>query len=308
MRCERGQSTIEWVGMLSLVSLLLVGMLAAGVRVPGTALADSVFEKILCAVSMADSCGDEPHLIAAYGTEVGKLANRHMPSILFEDGSKAVPVNFRRCHSTNCGDAPDEGLVRRTQRGLPLAAFVHVVDCRAGEAERTEAAGADCSGERAGNLYVQYWTYYADSATLRGVPIIGRKGFHEDDWESVQFRIRPDGSIDQRASSHHGYNYELSKGNWISDAGISPLRAISEWVGIRRRHGWGPETSWLYVSGGSHAGNAKASSNRDRRTPSASVHLIPLERIVASGKVPDFAIGAPWTKEVWRNPEAEGTE
>ena len=55
-----------------------------------------------------------------------------------------------------------------------MTAFVHVVDCRAERRERP--AGADCSGDRAGNLYIQYWTYYADSATLRGVPIVGDEG------------------------------------------------------------------------------------------------------------------------------------
>ena len=201
MESERGQSTIEWVGLVSLVCLLLGGLAAAGVRAPGTALADSVFEKILCGVSMADSCGDEPHLIAAYGTEVGKLANDHMPSIAFERGSRAVPVNFRRCRSTVCGDAPGHDFVRRTQRGLPVSAFVHVVDCRPGAATESEAEGADCAGQRAGNLYLQYWTYYADSATLRGVPIVGEAGYHADDWEGVQVRIRSDGGIDERASS-----------------------------------------------------------------------------------------------------------
>ena len=58
MESERGQSTVEWVGLLLLVGLLLVGMLAAGVRVPGTALVDSIAEKILCAASMAESFGD----------------------------------------------------------------------------------------------------------------------------------------------------------------------------------------------------------------------------------------------------------
>jgi hypothetical protein len=308
MRCERGQSTVEWVGMVSLLSLLLVGMLAAGVRVPGTALADSIFEKLLCAVSMADSCGDEPHLIAAYGTEVGKLANDHMPSILFEEGSKAVPVNFRRCRSTDCGDAPGEGLARRTQRGLPLAAFVHVVDCRAGEAERTEAAGADCSGERAGNLYVQYWTYYANSATLRGVPIAGRKGFHEDDWESVQIRVRPDGSIDQRASSHHGYNYRKELiANAGSDAGIGPLKDLAELVGARARNGWGPETRLLLVSGGSHAGNTWGIPDISRVTPGDRIHLIPFERLLG-GRDPRFAVVPPWLKRAWSDPETQNTE
>jgi hypothetical protein len=306
---EEGQGTVEWVGLLSLISLLLIGVLAMGVRVPGTALADSIFEKMLCAVSMADSCGDEPHLIAAYGTEVGKLANRHMPSILFEDGSKAVPVNFRRCRSTACADASEDGLVRRTDKGLPVAAFIHVVDCRPGEAERTEAGGADCSGDRAGNLYVQYWTYYTDSATLRGVPIAGRKGFHEDDWESVQIRVRPDGDIDQRASSHHGYNYgkELIA-NAGSDAGIGPLKDLAELVGARARNGWGPETRLLLVSGGSHAGNSWGPADLSRVTPGDAIHLIPLEKIAAQGRDLKFAIGAPWLKHAWRDPEAEDTD
>jgi hypothetical protein len=290
------------------ISLLFVAMLAAGARVPGTALADAVFEKMLCAVSMADSCGDEPHLIAAYGTEVGKVANDHMPSILFEQGSRALPVNFRRCRDTACADGPEQGLVRRTDRGLPVAAFVHVVDCRVGEAERTEAAGADCSGERAGNLYVQYWTYYADSATLRGVPVLGRKGFHRDDWESVQIRVRPDGQIDQRASSHHGHNYARGIANAGSDAGIGPLRDFAELLGARARNGWGPETRLLLVSGGSHAGNSRGIPDLDRVTPGDRVHLIPLERLLDAGESSRFAVVPPWLKRVWSDPEAEDTE
>src|SRR4029077_5226944 len=119
------------------------------------------------------------------------------------------------------------GLVGRTDAGLPVTAFVHVVDCRTGGPDRA-AAGADCSGPRAGNLYIQYWTYYADSATLRGVPIVGDEGFHSDDWEGVQIRIRPDGSVDERASSHNGYNDARSVANWGSDAGFGPLRAAAE--------------------------------------------------------------------------------
>jgi hypothetical protein len=323
MGSERGQSTVEWVGMLSLVSLLLVGMLAMGVRVPGTALADSIFEKMLCAVSMAESCGDEPHLIAAYGTEVGKVADDHMPSLLFEEGSRALPVNFRRCRDTSCADGPQRGLVRRSHRGLPVAAFVHVIDCRAGEADRSEADGADCSGERAGNLYVQYWTYYADSATLRDVgnavhtvthrvplvgSIVGRPGFHEDDWESVQIRVRPDGSIDQRASSHHGYNYAKGISNAGSDAGIGPLKDIAEALGARARNGWGPETRLLLVSGGSHAGNTWGIPDIDRVTPGDRVHLIPLERLLAAGRNPRFAVIPPWLKRAWNDPESDNTE
>ncbi|MGV1049573.1 MAG: hypothetical protein ACOYD4_13750 [Solirubrobacterales bacterium] len=307
MDAERGQGTVEWVGTLCCVSLLMLGLVAVGVRVPGADLARSIASRVLCAASLADGCGDEPVLIAAYGTEVGKLAREHMPTIVFERGSRAVPVDFRRCRETSCGDGAGEGLVHRTDARLPVSAFVHVVDCRAGEAEESEAAGADCSGSRAGNLYLEYFTYYADSATLRELPVVGEEGFHLDDWEGVEIRIGPDGEADERASSHDGYNYELGAANWGSDAGIGFFKDVAEAVGARNANGWGPETGLLLVSGGSHAGNAAGDHDLDRFIPGRRVHLIPLEPI-AAGDTPTFAITPPWRKHLWLDPEAEGTD
>ncbi len=301
MEAERGQGTVEWVGTLLCVSVLLGGLIAAGVRMPGGELARLIASRILCAASLADGCGDEPVLIAAYGTEIGKLVREHMPILLFEQGSRAVPVDFRRCRETSCGDAPGRGLVHRTERRLPVTAFVHVVDCRAGEEE-----GADCSGGRAGNLYLQYWLYYADSATLRGVPIAGDEAFHRDDWEGVQIRIGADGRGLERATSHNGYNYSRGVANWGSDAGVYPASAAAEAVGDRESNGWGPESHLLLVSGGSHAGNAVGIPRGDRYTPGRRVHLVPLEPIAASDGS-TFAISPPWRKQVWRDPEATGT-
>jgi hypothetical protein len=304
---ERGQSTVEWVGVLGVVALLLVGLVAAGVRVPGATLARAVASRLLCAASLANGCGDEPVLIAAYGTEVGRLVREQMPMLAFEEGARAVPVDFRRCRGTSCGDGSKRGLVHRTDERLPVTAFVHVVDCRDGEANRAEVQGADCSGPRGGNLYLQYWTYYADSATLRDVPIAGEQGFHEDDWEGVQIRIGPDGQIDERASSHNGYNYALNAMNWGSDAGLDLLKDATESLGTRAANGWGPATGLLLVSGGSHAGNAGGIAHVDRFTPGRRVHLIPLEPIAVSD-TSTFAINPPWRKKVWRDPEAEGTD
>jgi hypothetical protein len=306
MGSERGQGTVEWIGLVCVVALLLVGVSAMGVRVPGVDLARSVAQRILCATELADGCGDEPLLIATYGDEVGRLVRRHMPTIGFETGSRAVPIDYRRCRETTCGDAPDDGLVHRTDERLPVTAFVHVVDCRAGEREASEAAGEDCSGDRSGRLYIQYWLYYADSATLRGVPVVGDAGEHRDDWESVDIRINPDGSVDERASSHDGYNYSLQDLDWGSDAGIGILRDLAEDVGARAPNGWGPETGLLLVSGGSHAGNAAGAPRGSRFTPGRRVHLIPLEPIAADEHA-TFAVVPPWLKEVWRDPEAEGT-
>ena len=138
---------MEWVGTLGVVALLMVGLVTAGVRVPGGSLARGIAARILCAASLADGCGDEPGLIAAYGTEVGKLVREHMPTIAFEAGSRALPVDFRRCRNTDCGDGPEDGLVHRSDARLPVTAFVHVVDCRAGEAERSEASAGPWTGQ-----------------------------------------------------------------------------------------------------------------------------------------------------------------
>jgi len=294
---ERGQGTVEWVGLVAVVSLLFFALVAAGVRVPGAAFARAIGSRILCAAALADRCGDEPVLISAYGSDVGRLVREHMPTLFLEHDSRALPVDFRRCRDSTCGDGSARGLVSRTDAGLPVTAFVHVVDCRDA-----------CSRSRAGSVYIQYWLYYADSATLRGVPIAGAKGYHEDDWESVQIRIGPDGEIDERASSHHGYNHTQGLANAGSDLGSGLLTAAAEAVGGRPRGGWGPETGVLLVSGGSHAGNANGFPRFDRVTPAGRVHLVPLEPIAAEVDGYAFAISPPWRKKVWGDPEAAGTD
>jgi hypothetical protein len=305
---EVGQSTVEWVGLLLLVALLLAGLVAAGLRIAVPSLVRSIMARIVCAVSLSNACHESPQLVATYGDELAALVRRHAPGLAYEQGMRALPVDFRRCRSSSCGDGRERGVVARSRTGEPVVAFVHVVDCR-GEAARDARLGGDCSGDRRGNVYLQYWTYYADSATMRGVPVAGDGGYHRDDWEGTQFRIGPDG-VDQRASSHHGYNCERGVANWASDVGIGILTAASEAVGVRPRGGWCPASGWLFVSGGSHAGNVRGdAADFGRITPADRVRLVPLEPIAATegGRRSDFAVTPPWGKEVWWDPEAEGT-
>lgn len=301
---QRGQATSEWIGLIFILALLMAGVVAVGARVSGIELARAVASRLLCAAALADRCGDEPVLIATYGSEVGRLVREQMPSLLFERGARALPVDFRRCRAIDCSDGSARGLVDRSDAGLPITAFVRVVNCRRG----TDGISL-CSGPSDGNLYLQYWMYYPDSATMRGVPVVGPVGFHEDDWESVQIRIGPDGRVDQRASSHHGYNHLRSVANLGSDAGANLARDAAEAVGARPRNGWGPASGLLLVSGGSHAGNSGGFQHVDRLVPSGRVHLVPLEPIVA-GERDDyrFAVSPPWRKRVWSNPEAAGTD
>jgi hypothetical protein len=266
MRGERGQATVEWLGLLLLAALVLVALLwLAGPRLPGTSLTEAIAERLICAVRLSDGCRSDPALFAAYG-QVAELLRAEAPTIVYEDGMRALPVDFRRCREPACGDGPAAGRVDRSQTGIGVAAFTHVIDCR--DPAAGTAAGFDCSAGRAGNLYLQYWLYYPDSATYRGVPFAEDRGFHRDDWESYAVRIEPSGRVYARASSHNGYNGpDDGMFSWASDAaghlpGASEIRDAQEATGLRNPGGWTPAQGRLYVSGGSHAGHASESSLR----------------------------------------------
>ncbi len=227
MRSERGQSTVEWIALVLLASLLLIGVLAAaGARLPGGELTRAILGRIICAVRLNGECAAEgPAALAlAYGADVAAAVREHAPDLLYEDGMVALPVDYRRCREPSCSDGAETGLVTSSASGERIVAFVHVVDCR----DRAEPANADCRGDAAGNLYVQYFFYYPTSSTAKAIP--GDSGFHNDDWESLQIRIGPGGTTSVRASSHHGYNYEFSKLNAGSDAGGAVGAAVNDAV------------------------------------------------------------------------------
>lgn len=196
---------------------------------------------------------------------------------------RALPVDYRRCREDACADGPEAGRVWESESGEPTVAFVHVIDCRPDSPTAATVSEANCAGERAGNLYLQYWVYYPGSATGEGSiapdlirEVTGGRTYHPDDWESYTVRLGPKGAY-QRASSHHGYG-----------------------------KGWVPEHGYYYVAGGGHAGSVLI-GDTDRGTPGARLRLIPLEPIAAGDPAVEFAVTPPWLKEVWFDPEAEGT-
>jgi hypothetical protein len=250
-----------------LVSLALGALAwAAGLRLPGVALADSIAERIVCAVRLSHGCRADPLLLGPYGAEVTEEVRDQAPRISYERGMSALPVDFRTCRSPACGDGPMGGRVSRSRVGRPATAFTHVIDCR--DPTAGQAHGFVCTGERSGRLYIQYWLYYANSATMRGVPVAGARGFHLDDWESYQVRFDPDGTVWARASSHRGYNGARGIGNWPSDLGWRSGTSASDALGTHDRNGWTRSEGTLYVSGGSHAGHATEASLRRELTRS----------------------------------------
>jgi hypothetical protein len=238
----------------------------AGPRLPGVAIADSIAERMICAVRLSHGCRADPELLGPYGAEVAEQVRGQAPRISYERGMSALPVDFRACRMPVCGDGEPSGRVSRSLGGRPAAAFTHVIDCR-----DPAPAPYVCTGERAGRLYIQYWFYYANSATLRGVPVAAGRGVHLDDWESYQVRIDPDGKVWARASSHHGYNGASGIGSWPSDLGWRAGTSVSDALGAHDRSGWTRSEGTLYVSGGSHAGHVTEASLRRELTRSLSV-------------------------------------
>jgi hypothetical protein len=291
---ESAQATVEWIALVVVVSLLVLGLVAGtAARLPGTDLARAIAARLVCAVRLFGSCAEGAELVAAYGPALAGLVHENAPEIAYEDEMTALPVDFRSCRGRRCGNGPDSGAVWTSDSGEPAAAFVHTVDCRTAESRYVAAdEGYDCSAGRSGNLYLQYWLYYEDSTSLRRLP--GSVGHHEDDWEGYQVRIGA-GGTDSRATSHHGYNYSGGVGSWLSDAGLV------------HRSAWGSSTGRLYVSGGSHAGRVAGDSDPSRWTPAEHLSLIPIETLEPADRRTRFAVDPPWRKPVYRNPEDQGT-
>ena len=288
MRNERGQASPEWLGVVLVVCVLFSAMVAAGVNLPGADLARSIAERLTCAVNLGEGCGGTPSALALeYGPEIAEAVTDHVPLLSYEEGMLALPIDYRTCRETACAQGPEAGRTSRTNGGEPVTLFSHVIDCR--DPESPSPPWALCIGDAAGNLYLQYWAYYPDSATAP----FGEAGYHPDDWESFQVRIGPDG-VDERASSHHGYNGK--GGNPFSDT-------------FGTASGWTEATGRYWVSSGSHAGRIGVDEPLYRWTLPEDVEMVPLESFDDDW---DEYVGSPdhkpaWLKDVFYDPEAKGT-
>jgi hypothetical protein len=273
VRRERGQAALEWVGLVLLIGLACGAAVAAGAgAVDGRPLGAELARALVCAVR-GDCNEDDDELRAAYGDRDAALVRAYLPNLVYEPRTRTLPVDFRRCRSHSCSDAPDEQWLDVHRAGVPATVFTHLVRER-------------------GETFIQYWLYYPDSTSTwmgsAGIwnrvvePVTGRRypGFHEDDWESVQVRIATDGSARMRASAHRGYG-----------------------------DGWTDWTGWSRVSYGSHGGHIPLPERdpSERTTTAAGVRLVPVERLSAAARRTSFAITPPWEKEVYRVPGSGST-
>src|SRR3954462_3495868 len=145
MASQQGQATIEWAGVVLLVALALGAAIAFVPAVDGRSFGSYLAHAIVCATR--GGCGERNDALArAYGSADAALLRRFAPNVVYEPGTRTLPVDFRTCRSHRCSDAPDDRSLDawRSSRGVPAAAFTHVI-------------------HRGADTFLQYWFYYPDS-------------------------------------------------------------------------------------------------------------------------------------------------
>ena len=294
---ERGQATVEWIGLVLLAGVAFAALAALVPHVDGRSFGGLLAHRIACTAKGGCDDGDD-ELAHAYGNDGAALVRRHAPSLVYEPGERQLPVDWRTCRTPRCAEAPDDRDLdaHRSTAGEPATVFTRLI-------------------RRGGRTWVQYWLYFPDSnSTWMGsdvaweaswlLPQLRRivagtsdyPGFHKDDWESIQVRIDPDGRTWIRASAHGGYKTCAD----CDDA-------------------WMPATGWTAVSRGSHAGHVPTTPSgarplypgadmRERTSTAEGLRLIPLETLKrnAYGRL-DPGISPPWEKEVYRRPRSKGS-
>src|SRR3954468_23974026 len=284
---QRGQASVEAVGLIALIGVVFAAALAFVPVADGRPLGAALARALVCAVR-GDCDANRVALEHAYGARDADLVRRDAPNIVYEPGTLTLPVDYRECRSHRCSDAPDKRDldVHRSRRGKRATVFTHLV-------------------RRRGRTYIQYWFYYPDSpSTFMHPPRIIKPfydplglhdpAFHPDDWEGYQVRIDASGHQSVRATKHGGYTW--CKGH----------------IWHNRCERWGPANGWARVSRGSQAGHVPdrtpGNGLHERSTTAPGIKLVPLETLDHESYRPlKGGIKPPWTKEVYANPVADSS-
>lgn len=147
MRGERGGASVEHVGVVLLVALLLIAAISATAAGPASEssrdLGSAIARKLRCAPRLPGPCWRDP-LTEAYGRPVAGLVRALAPQpapTSAPSGLPLLPVDFRYCRRESCAmPGAREGLTSSNRR---VTAFTSVSDLR----------------PSAGRVEITYWLY-----------------------------------------------------------------------------------------------------------------------------------------------------
>jgi hypothetical protein len=202
---QRGQATVEYVGIAAAVALLLA--LAAVVLGPPPIRWAGLIH--LPRHHHTDTLDERALKDAALGPLIAAAA----PAIVLERDpfgeDDEVPASDG-CRTPRCAAWPTARCVL----------YVHVV-------------------REPARLVLEFWTYYPDSRTSH-LPVAALRGYHRDDWEGVEVALAADGSVaGARGSAHFGWNgsapwWDEQRDDFALYAGVVYRAAGSHALGLRR--------------------------------------------------------------------------
>lgn len=130
---QRGAASVEQMGLVALVAMLLVAVAAAlvagGEVRAGRDLAGTIGGRLACGPRLPGACRHHP-LVPAYGWPLARLTRALAPPPLARPGPAGlplVPVDFRRCRRESCAVAAGPHLTASNRR---TTAFTEVADRR----------------------------------------------------------------------------------------------------------------------------------------------------------------------------------
>jgi hypothetical protein len=131
---EYGAASVEQVGLVLLVALLLLAAISAFAGGPpdegGRELGATIARKLRCAARLPGPCWRDP-LTEAYGRPIAGVVRALAPqpgAVTGPSGLPLVPVDFRYCRSESCAVPGDRPALTSSNRRV--SAFTSVVDRR----------------------------------------------------------------------------------------------------------------------------------------------------------------------------------
>ena len=225
---------------------------------PGAALARAVADRILCAASLADSCGDEPALIAAYGTEVGELVRRHMPMLALRAGVAGGAGRLPPLPQHRVRRRRGEGLVHRTER-----------DCRSRPSSTSSTAARARRSRPKPRAPTAPASAPATSTSSTGPTTPTRRPSAGCPSAGRRATTKTTGRASSSASAPTAASTSAPPPTTATTTTAAPPTGPPT-PASSAHDGWGPATHMLLVSGGSHAGNAIGIANATATPPAAA--------------------------------------